>query len=167
MGFCAQRDWIITHSRHAKSFSRFLLDTDGPIFSTQSPEGPDTSNPVLPLLSNKKNQQNSSTLLLSRLKFTEFRAFSHQLTVVETKPWVNCQDFLQKLNPYPSRIKKEIKIQRRQILHSHWGLLALENAANVTGSPCRNIISKNPNSIYAVSHLKYIFWHGTKDCFCF
>lgn len=109
-----------------------------------------------------KNQQNSLTLL-SRLKFTEFRAFSHQLTLVrmETKLWANCQDFLQKLNPIRAEsqpelgLKKEIKIQRRQILHLHWGLLALENAANVTGSSCRNIISKNPNSIYAVSHLKY------------
>ena len=62
---------------------------------------------------------------------------------------------LSEQNPSRALIKKEIKIQRRQILHLHWGLLALENAANVTGSPCRNIISKNPNSIYAVSHLKY------------
>ena len=109
-----------------------------------------------------KNQQNSLTLLSCHVSNSpNFVRFLISLGWLETKLWVNCQDFLQKLNPIRAEsqpelgLKKEIKIQRRQILHLHWGLLALENAANVTGSSCRNIISKNPNSIYAVSHLKY------------
>ena len=52
-------------------------------------------------LSNEKINKFSDSILLSRLKFTEFREFSHQLVVQwKLKTFgFNCQDFLQKLNP--------------------------------------------------------------------
>ena len=84
MGFCAQRDWIITHSRHAKSFSRFLLDIPRPIFSTQSPEGP--IHPTPQVFEQWKNQQ---ILWLYPLVTPQIHrmswVFSSSCSAVETK----------------------------------------------------------------------------------
>ena len=177
MGFCAQRDWIITHSRHAKSFSRFLLDIPRPIFSTQSPEAPihPAQSSSLPTSSWAiKNQQNSLTLLSCHVSnspnFVRFLISSRWL---ETKLWANCQDFLQKLNPIRAEsqpelgLKKEIKIQRRQILHLHWGLLALENAAKCYRKPMQKYYFKE-TELYLCSFPSQIFFGmGQKIVFAF
>ena len=128
---------------------------------------PSLSPPSPPVQVLEQWKINKMIYLTLHVKFADFRAFSDggekNVDLIVKTSCKNSIILACTMWSMPG-LKKEIKIQRRQILHLHSGLLALENAANATGSPCRNIISKQPNSIYAVSHHKY-FLAGDKRLF--